>query len=113
MKAFLAILLICYFSVPQLFALDSRSEMMVRYYENKPIIEKRKPIDLKHTFIEWGEGSWVKLNERGLSTSNGMLILDTFNLTYNSKQTYMMLKKQEVLVPSENILLTRHKNTLF
>ena len=97
----------------QLFSLDARSEMMVRYYENKPLIEKRSTMILQSASIELDDETVVTLNADGLQATNGALILDTFNLRYDAKQPYILLTTQEVEYPSEPILLVRKGNEVY
>jgi hypothetical protein len=97
----------------QLFALDARSEMMVRYYEDKPLVQKRSSMTLSHTSIELDDATVITLNNSGLHVSGGALILDTFSLKFNPNQPYIMLTSQEVQYPSEPILLVRKANEIY
>jgi len=113
MKSLYLLYVSFYLMSMQLFALDSRSEMMVRYYEDRPIVEKRTPISLNHAYIEWGEGNWAKLDTQGLKASPDMLILDTFSLKYNENHPYIMLEERKVDTPSEYFLMVRKGLTVY
>jgi|GEM_PF-7068761 len=97
----------------QLCAMDSRSEMMVRYYEGKPIVEKRSSISLDDTHITLDDSSSITLSDEGLSATKGVLILDTFSLKYSPKQSYILLTSREVDRPSEHMLMLRKGNTIY
>lgn len=96
-----------------IFAMDPRAEMMVRYYEGKPIVEKRSSISLDETTIALNDTSSVTLTDEGLKASKGVLILDTFSLKYTPKQPYILLSSREVEKPSEPILLVRKGDCIY
>jgi len=113
MKTLYGICILALILPSQLLALDARSEMMVRYYEDKPIIQKRSAIVLENASIELDDATVVTLNSEGLNVTNGALILDTFSVTFNPKQAYILLTSQEVLHPSEPLLLVRKDNNIY
>jgi len=95
------------------FTMDPRAEMMVRYYEGKPIVEKRSSISLDETTIALNDTASVTLTDEGLKASKGVLILDTFSLKYSPKQPYILLSRREVEKPSEHILLVRKGDCIY
>ena len=113
MKRYSVVYALAFVFLNQLVAMDARSEMMVRYYNDKPIVEKRSSIYLDHTLIKLDETSSVILNEEGLTATSGVLILDTFSLKHNPDQPYILLTSREVDYPSEPILLARKGNDIY
>lgn len=113
MKNLIVFCLSLFILIVQSKAMDSRSEMMVRYYEGKQIVKKRPPISLDNISIELDESSSITLDEEGLHASNGILILDTFSLKYNPEQPYILLTSREVVYPSEHLLLVRKDNDIY